>query len=214
MRDSLFDLKQLPSPFKIWSKRNRGPHCVDIKLKRKDGDDDRRGAVTAFLSLQEADMSLRQPTSTLDRYGHQRVGLTSPNRHMVSGFRSTSRGLAYSNVTLPDQLLGRTYQTDPLRLWINNKQVRQVNFRGDERAFCKKYKILCAHCIVCICNAFFFNFYYSYHFFSCVRLVCPNLVLEGHRPSCFRDFSAPSNLVWISGCFIGFCRTWRDNSMV
>ena len=63
-----------------------------------DGDDDKRGPVTVLIAHQEAeechkatDMSLRQPTSTLDRY-EPHIRYT----HTVSVFviRDTSQSLA------------------------------------------------------------------------------------------------------------------------
>ena len=78
MRSStLSDLIQLPSNSKIWSKSTtQEPRIVwpwRLDKERDDGDDDdddddKRDPVTLLTPHQEADMSLRQPTSTLDRY--------------------------------------------------------------------------------------------------------------------------------------------------
>lgn len=35
------------------------------------------------------------------------------------------------------------------------------------------------------------------------------LVLEGHYPACFTNFSAPTHLIWLNGRLPTFSRTWR-----
>lgn len=71
-RDS--ELKQLPSGFKVWSKLRTELHCVDGKQNRKEMlvviRRTRRHCWAQTRKQRDSDMSLRQPSSTLDRYRH------------------------------------------------------------------------------------------------------------------------------------------------